>query len=207
MNLLQPGIVIRGSSNKKGGHTQVGNKELFQTYSKEVYRTCYYMVHDAVDAEDLCQEVFITLFRSEWQSIEYLKAWIMKVTVNTCLNHLKRRSSLQQKLTASLHILRENAEPPVDRLVEQKETKLEWATYMSRLPAKFRAVLTLRYMHDFSLEEIRNMLDIPLGTVKSRQHKGLRLMKKILEDAGVQTLSKEEEPYGQNRNTAKASTK
>ncbi|MEK3879342.1 RNA polymerase sigma factor [Paenibacillus sp. FSL M7-0420] len=185
----------------------MGNRELFQTYNKEVYRTCYYMVHDAADAEDLCQEVFITLFRSEWQGVEYLKAWIMKITVNTCLNHLKRRNSLQQKLAAHLHMFRENPQPPVDKLVEQKETKLEWAGYMSRLPAKIRAVLTLRYMHDFSLEEIRKMLDIPLGTVKSRQHKGLRMMKMILEEAGVQPITKEDDEYGQNRSTVKASLK
>ncbi|MEK5030662.1 RNA polymerase sigma factor [Paenibacillus sp. FSL R7-0302] len=185
----------------------MGNRELFQTYNKEVYRTCYYMVHDAADAEDLCQEVFITLFRSEWQGVEYLKAWIMKITVNTCLNHLKRRNSLQQKLAAHLHMFRENPQPLVDKLVEQKETKLEWAGYMSRLPAKIRAVLTLRYMHDFSLEEIRKMLDIPLGTVKSRQHKGLRMMKMILEEAGVQPITKEDDEYGQNRSTVKASLK
>lgn len=185
----------------------MGNRELFQTYSKEVYRTCYYMVHDAADAEDLCQEVFITLFRSQWQNIDHLKAWIIKVTVNTCLNHLKRKSSLQQKLTANLYLFRGSPEPPVEKLAEQKETKLEWAGYMSRLPVKIRAVLTLRYMHEFSLAEISGMLAIPLGTVKSRQHKGLRLMKKILEDAGVQITVKEEEQYGQHRSTAKASLK
>ncbi|KHL94621.1 DNA-directed RNA polymerase subunit sigma [Paenibacillus sp. IHB B 3415] len=185
----------------------MGNRELFQTYSKEVYRTCYYMVHDAADAEDLCQEVFITLFRSQWQNIDHLKAWIMKVTVNTCLNHLKRRNSLQQKLMANLHLFKGSPEPPVEKLAEQKETKLEWAGYMSRLPVKIRAVLTLRYMHDFSMDEISGMLAIPLGTVKSRQHKGLRLMKKILEETGVQIIAKEEEPYGQHRSTAKASLK
>lgn len=185
----------------------MGNKELFQTYSKEVYRTCYYMVHNAADAEDLCQEVFITLFRSQRQDIDYLRAWIMKITVNACLNHLKRKNSLQQKLTAHLYLFKGNPAPQVEKLVEQKETELEWAGYMSRLPVKIRAVLTLRYMHDFSLAEIAGMLAIPLGTVKSRQHQGLRLMKKVLEETGVQITAKEEEQYGQNRSTAKASLK
>ncbi|AIQ54263.1 RNA polymerase sigma factor [Paenibacillus sp. FSL R7-0331] len=161
------------------------NRELFEAYSKTVYRTCYYMVQDASDAEDLCQEIFITLFRSDWQCVEHLKAWIMKITVNTCLNHLKRSQSLRQKIAQNLHLWGSaKSEEPVERLVEQKETAQEWAGYMSRLPAKIRAVLTLRYMHDFSLAEIAEALSIPVGTAKSRQHKGIKMMRGILLEAG-----------------------
>ncbi|WP_342562468.1 RNA polymerase sigma factor [Paenibacillus sp. FSL R7-0345] len=163
------------------------NREIFEAYSKAVYRTCYYMVQDAADAEDLCQEVFITVFRSQWQNVEYTRAWIMKITVNTCLNHLKRSHSLRQKLAQNLHLWgRNGSEEPVERLIEQKETAQEWAGYMSRLPAKIRAVLTLRYMHDFSLAEIAEALSIPVGTAKSRQHKGIKMMREILNEAGFQ---------------------
>ncbi|MNN96795.1 ECF RNA polymerase sigma factor SigW [compost metagenome] len=57
---------------------------------------------------------------------------------------------------------------------------------MSRLPAKIRAVLTLRYMHDFSLTEISEALSIPVGTAKSRQHKGIKLLKEILLETEIQ---------------------
>lgn len=162
------------------------NRELFEAYNKAVYRTCYYMVHDTADAEDLCQEVFITVFRSQWQDVEYIRAWIMKITVNACLNHLKRSRSLQQKVAQNLHLWNGNSETAVERLIEQKETELEWAGYLSKLPVKIRAVLTLRYMHDFSLAEISEALSIPLGTAKSRQHKGLKMMRRILLEAGIQ---------------------
>lgn len=161
----------------------LSQRELFETYNKEVYRTCYYMVHDAADAEDLCQEVFITVFRSNWQNVEYLKAWMIKITIHTCLNHLKRQRSLQQKIAANLHLFMGRLETPVEKLFEQKETTMEWGSYMSRLPVKIRAVLTLRYMHDFSLAEISDALNIPLGTTKSRLHKGLKMLKEMLEDA------------------------
>ncbi|WNS47115.1 RNA polymerase sigma factor [Paenibacillus sp. MMS20-IR301] len=192
---------------KKGGLTQVGNKELFQTYSKEVYRTCYYMVHDAADAEDLCQEVFITIFRSQWQEIDYLKAWIMKITVNTCLNHLKRQQSLQQKLLANLYMFKASPQASVEKLVEQQETKLEWAGYMSRLPVKIRAVLTLRYMHDFSLAEVADALSIPIGTVKSRLHKGLRSMKEMLREPGLPEELRKGEIYEQSGRCAETAVK
>ncbi|MBT2288140.1 RNA polymerase sigma factor [Paenibacillus albidus] len=183
------------------------NRELFETYNRDVYRTCYYMVHNAADAEDLTQEVFITAFRTNREQIDYPKAWIMRIAVNQCLNHLRRRRSLQQKVSANPYLFTGGEDKTVDRLVEDKERAEEWAGYMSALPVKIRAVLTLRYMHDFSLAEISGLLGIPQGTVKSRQHKGLRLMRKILLNAGIQLEDKEEDSYGSHGKTLKASIK
>lgn len=160
------------------------NRELFETYNKDVYRTCYYMVHDAADAEDLTQDVFITVFRSNREHVEHIKAWIMKITVNHCLNHLKRKRTLQQKITDNLHFFNKTAETAVEQQIEQRETEVEWAQYMSQVPIKLRMVLTLRYMHDFSLAEISDLLSIPLGTTKSRLHKGLTVMRRILAGGG-----------------------
>lgn len=183
------------------------NRELFDTYSREVYRTCYYMVQDAGDAEDLTQEVFITVFRSNREKIEHLRAWIMKIAVNHCLNHLRRRRNYQEKIAAHPHLFTGQEEKSVDRQAEERESAAEWAAYMSRLPVKIRAVLTLRYMHDFSLAEISGLLSIPLGTTKSRVHKGLKLMRGILQEAGVQSEEGEGETYECNRKYAEASFK
>lgn len=160
------------------------NRELFETYNKDVYRTCYYMVHDAADAEDLTQDVFITVFRSNREHVEHIKAWIMKITVNHCLNHLKRKRTLQQKITDNLHFFNKTAETAVEQQIEQRETEVEWAQYMSQVPIKLRMVLTLRYMHDFSLAEISDLLSIPLGTTKSRLHKGLTVMRRTCRRRG-----------------------
>lgn len=183
------------------------NRELFDKYSREVYRTCYYMVHDTCDAEDLTQEVFITIFRSNRENIKYLKAWIMKITVNHCLNHLRRRRNYQDKVAAYPYLLSGQEEKPVDRQAEDRESAAEWAAHMSRLPDKIRAVLTLRYMHDFSLPEISGLLSIPLGTAKSRVHKGLKLMRGILQEAGVQSDKGGGSAYEKNRKYAEASIK
>ncbi|MDQ0494094.1 RNA polymerase sigma factor [Paenibacillus brasilensis] len=183
------------------------NRELFDLYQRDVYRTCYYMVHNASDAEDLTQEVFITLFRSHREHIGQLKAWIMKITVNHCLNYLKRRNSLHMKVSSNPHLFTGTESKPVDRQVEERESAEEWAAYMNRLPAKIRAVLTLRYMHDFTLAEISELLAIPLGTVKSRAHKGLRLMERILRDAGAHIPEMGGENYEQRRKSIEAQIK
>lgn len=183
------------------------NRELFETYQKDVYRTCYFMVHDAADAEDLTQEVFITIFRNNRENVEHLKAWIMKITVNHCLNHLRRRRSFQRKITANPFLFTGNEGKAVDRQVEERESAEEWAIYMNHLPAKIRAVLTLRYIHDFSLAEISGLLSIPLGTTKSRLHKGHRHMKNVLQEAGVQIKDGEGESYENNGKYAEATIK
>lgn len=175
----------------------ISNRELFEQYNRDVYRTCYYMVHNAADAEDLCQEVFITVFRSNTGQIEHLRAWIMKITVNLCLNHLKRQRSLLDKISSNLHLFTGTGEEKsIERQIEERESADEWAASMNRLPVKIRTVLTLRYMNDFSLTEISEMLSIPLGTTKSRLHNGLRLLKRLIGNRSMHDI-KEGEDYGQ----------
>ncbi|GJM73960.1 hypothetical protein HMSSN036_61760 [Paenibacillus macerans] len=65
-------------------------RELFDCYNKDVYRTCYYMLRNAQDAEDVCHDVFVTVFRQDWQRIEHVRAWIMRITMNHCLNLLRK---------------------------------------------------------------------------------------------------------------------
>ncbi|CAH1055817.1 RNA polymerase sigma factor [Paenibacillus pseudetheri] len=183
------------------------NRELFEAYNKDVYRTCYYMVHDAADAEDLTQDVFITVFRTNRENVEHLKAWIMKITVNHCLNHLKRKRTLQQKVSDNLYLFEKSPEIPVEQLIEMREMTMEWAKYLRKLPVKLRVVITLRYMHDFSLAEVSELLSIPLGTTKSRLHKGLKVLRRILLEAGVQIEGKEGEVYEKVGEYAGASVK
>lgn len=155
-------------------------KDLFETYRKEVYRTCYSMLRRAADAEDVCQEVFITVFRHDWQKVEFLKTWIMKIAMNQCINHLKKENRFVQKGRWLQQHAAVQAEKPVDEIVEQKETAIECLELLHQLPVKIRAVVSLRYLNECPLNEIAAILDIPTGTVKSRMNKGLKLMRKMI---------------------------
>ncbi|MDO3409305.1 RNA polymerase sigma factor [Saccharibacillus sp. CPCC 101409] len=166
------------------------NKELFETYRSDVYRTCYYMLGQAADAEDICQEVFMTAFRSGWQHIDNVQAWLLRIAVNRCLNLLKRRTTLRSKLTTHSRLLVRAPEQTPDAAAEDREAAEEWAGYLGRLPIKIRAVISLRYIHDLAIAEIAEILKIPAGTVKSRQHKGLKLLKQMLEKQGKLKLNK-----------------
>ncbi|MCE5170952.1 RNA polymerase sigma factor [Paenibacillus profundus] len=160
------------------------DREFFERYNKEVYRTCYYMLRDASDAEDICQEVFMKALTSGWQQVEYLKTWLMRITVNHCLNHLRRRKTRRMKEKMLLLFQREQTEPSAFSMVERQETEDEWKRRMARLPDKIRVVVTLRFTNDLALKDIADILDIPVGTVKSRLNRGLKLMKAMLEEPG-----------------------
>jgi RNA polymerase sigma-70 factor (ECF subfamily) len=158
-------------------------RELFDSYNKDVYRTCYYMLRNAQDAEDLCHDVFVTVFRQDWRSVEHTRAWILRIAMNQCLNLLKRKQA-QLKKVSQVQLLQEQTTATVksvDTIVLEKAAEEEWDALLRQLPEKLMAVVTLRYIGELSLVEIAVTLKIPVGTVKSRLHKALKIMRKKLE--------------------------
>lgn len=171
-------------------------KELFETYNKDVYRTCYFMLQHAADAEDVCQEVFMTVFRHDWRQVEHLKTWLMRVTVNHCLNQLrkdKRLKSKQERLQLEPATWTEKA---AETIAEERESALEARYLLRRLPGKMKAVVSLRFINDCTLNEIADILGIPVGTVKSRLHKGLKLMQRMAVKGKI-NQGKDGKTYGQ----------
>lgn len=164
----------------------MSEKELFEMYSKDVYRTCYYMLHHAQDAEDVCHDVFITVFRQDWQNVEYKKTWLMKITVNHCLNYLKRERTFKQREKKQFLLTPQQTVDPVDTRIEQVEESALWEQWVQELPEKMRSAILLRYMNELSLAEISEILGVPLGTVKSRIYKGVRMLRKKWDQAGKQ---------------------
>lgn len=158
-------------------------RELFDAYNKDVYRTCYYMLRNAQDAEDLCHDVFVTVFRQEWRNVEHTRAWIMRITMNHCLNLLRRNQTQREKQSQVqwLHEQTTASVKSVDTIVLEKAATAEWEKLLNQLPDKLMAVITLRYIGKLSMTEIAETLKIPVGTVKSRLHKALKIMRKKLE--------------------------
>ncbi|WP_281884230.1 RNA polymerase sigma factor [Paenibacillus sp. YYML68] len=157
------------------------DRELFEAYRTDVYYICYYMLHNSADAEDVCQEVFLKAFQVDRSGIERLKPWLLRIAVNQCDHQLGRRKvgvwkEMKQFLQQTLQ-----AHEPADEAVLRIEREDDLKRWLQQLPIKSRVVLTLRYVHELSLQEIAESLDIPLGTVKSRLNAGLVRIKKHIE--------------------------
>ncbi len=159
-------------------------RELFDSFNKDVYRTCYYMLRNAQDAEDLCHDVFITVFRQNWRSIEHTRAWIMRITMNHCLNLLRKNKTQRDKQSEVQwqHEQATSSIKSVDTIVLEKAAEEEWEELLKQLPDKLMAVVTLRYIGELSMVEIAETLKIPVGTVKSRLHKALKIIRKKFEN-------------------------
>jgi len=163
--------------------SRLTEKELFEIYNKDVYRTCYYMLHHAQNAEDVCHDVFITVFRQDWRKVEYMKTWLMKITVNHCLNFMKREHASKQREKRLFMLTPQRTVDPVDQVAQHAEESELWEQWVQELPEKIRSAILLRYMNEFSLSETAETLEVPLGTVKSRIYKGIRLLRKKWEKA------------------------
>ncbi|MDF2936503.1 MAG: polymerase sigma factor [Paenibacillaceae bacterium] len=177
-------------------------KELFETYKKDVYKTCLYMLQQKADAEDVCQDVFVSVFRHDWRQVEYLKTWLLRVTVNHCLNHLKKSSRYRTDGQIILFQRRQATAKAAEAVAEERESAMETVQLLGRLPAKIRAAVSLRYLQECSLNEISSILSIPEGTVKSRLNKGLKLLRPLMEARGIAMEKEGAHTYGQDGNKA-----
>ena len=162
-------------------------ESLFQTYRERVFKTAYLMVLDEEDAKDVLQEVFITVWKSRDTfdpAKGKLATWLHRITVNQCLmRHRKKRP-----IVASLEEARESGfDLPETRSSELPEeiamSRWEYeklAAAINSLDGKYRPVFILRHFDDLSYEEIAQVMDIPLGTVKSRLSQTMKTLRKVL---------------------------
>jgi RNA polymerase sigma factor (sigma-70 family) len=148
---------------------------LFERYKNLVYRTAYLALGDTHSAEDALQEVFVLVHRSLRGFDPHRAAfstWLYRITINYCLNHRRRRSLL----SAPLDELATTGEFPGAQAGDEDV----WQAVHS-LTAKQRAVVILRYSWELSYADMAQVLEIPLGTVKSRLDLALKTLRRVLD--------------------------
>jgi RNA polymerase sigma-70 factor, ECF subfamily len=156
--------------------------ELYDRYQRMVYRTALAITGDADAAADLLQDVFLRLFRfADHIDIERpLEPWLYRMTANLAYTWVKRSRRWLHPLEDLIdRIPGFNRQSPHDEV----EGNDEWETVMravSSLPFTQRVVVVLYYLNDLSLQEIADILEVPVGTVKSRLHYGRLALKKKL---------------------------
>ena len=154
---------------------------IFQDYRKMVFKTAYLMTGRKEEAEDILQEVFVSVWRSRSTFNPRkgkLSTWIYRITVNQCLSWRRRKKpallSLEEKNIDLLDT------KPTKQPEEILVTRLEYEKLlkaMNALDSRHRSVLVLRYFNDLSYDEIAQVIGIPLGTVKSRINQALKSLR------------------------------
>lgn len=150
-------------------------EQILYAYERLIYSIAYHMTGNAEDARDITQESALKIYRSlpSCHETKGLKPWICKITQNTCLDHLRKRKSrpvvsydamLEQGNAAE----REDSDPTPEQRMMSKESQRKILLAINKLPPEQRLVITLRGIKNMSYEEIAEITDTSLGTVKSR---------------------------------------
>lgn len=168
-------------------------EELMQSHESRIYAIALRMMGNREDAQDCAQEAMVRIYRAmgSFKGQSALATWIYRITMNTCLDELRRRKA--RKIT-SLDSLVDNGWSPTDTgdtpeehgLRVEKQNALNQA--IQSLPDDMRAAIILRDVKGYSYDEIASILDANVGTIKSRISRGREKLREI--------LSKQSELFG-----------
>lgn len=164
---------------------QNGDRDALITLLREiehhVYRTAFYMLGNEQDAQDAAQEALIRIY-TKIQSYEekaLFKTWVQRIVTNVCIDKFRKK-----KATVSIeeHNLVFTAEQTVEDAILSADLAKEIETAIHKLPEHHRTVVVLRYLQDFSYNEIAESLDLPLNTVKSYLFRARQQLQTLLQD-------------------------
>jgi RNA polymerase sigma-70 factor, ECF subfamily len=162
-------------------------------YSKQLYAAAMRMTRNPADAEDLVQETFLKAYRAydSFTAGTNLKAWLYRILTNTYINKYRRAARRPDEVDLgdvedlymyrrigseeSMEAARTTEDKVLDGLVESDIKKA-----VESLPENFRIPVLLADLEGLSYQEIADILEIPIGTVMSRLHRGRKAMQKTL---------------------------
>lgn len=169
-------------------------EKLIQLYEKKVYNIALRMSRNHDDALDISQDVFIRVYRSlsGFKEESSFSTWLFRITTNICIDHLRKRERSQK--TVSLYRTDEDGEefelPIVDPEAspelhyDRREMTETLRSCVDELPPDQREIIVLRDINGLSYEEIAQVLDCNLGTVKSRINRARNRLQMNLLKAG-----------------------
>lgn len=170
---------------------------LIEQYHQQIYSLVYRIVNDPADAADTTQEVFIKVFRGvgRFNGASSLKTWVYRIALHEAANqrrwwfrHKSHETSIEppessesgESVLALKDLLVDEGATPYESSI-QAELRRRVETELSHVPEPYRTTVILRDLEDLSYEEIAEVMETSLGTVKSRLMRGRDALKKRLE--------------------------
>jgi RNA polymerase sigma-70 factor (ECF subfamily) len=157
-------------------------EELVKKYQREVYGLACRMVSDAEEARDLAQQAFLQAFIhiKSFRRDAQFRTWLFRIAINQCYNFLKGRRKFGDTIDCDeVNLAGEEASPEED-LVSQDDRRRLYAA-MAQLPAKQRAVITLKIEQGLSYQEISQILGGTAGAARVNYCQALKTLKKYMQ--------------------------
>lgn len=148
--------------------------DLVRRHQHRVYSVCLRILGDADTAADVAQDTFLTVLRKleGFRGDAAFTTWLHRVAVNACYDELRRK-----RRRPMLHVVADDRPehepgPPAPDHADEVAGTRDVATALASIPEEFRVTLVLADVQDMAYEQISKVLDVPVGTVKSRVHRG-----------------------------------
>lgn len=170
------GIEVLVKKAKKGDKEAL--VKLIMDKKQDYYKLAYVYMKNREDALDAMQNMIVILYEKIYglRQEDAFYSWSKTILVNSCKNLLKKNKKL---------VLLDEVEEVYGETISQKDEEIMLESYLNKLSIKHQEVIKLRYYLDLDYETIADLLKIPVGTVKSRIHIG---MKKLKESFGGEEL-------------------
>jgi RNA polymerase sigma-70 factor, ECF subfamily len=163
--------------------------DIVDLYQHKLYQICYRMLGNKQEAEDITQEAFIRAYINlhTFDQKRKFSTWIYRIATNLCIDRIRKKKpdyylDAEVAGTEGLDMYSQIAidEALPEEQLEKMELQDRIQYEISRLPEKYRSVIVLKYIEELSLQEISEILDMPLGTVKTRIHRGREALRQQL---------------------------
>ena len=159
--------------------------ELVTRYQTAVYNLAYRMLGDAGEAEDAAQEVFLRIYRrlATYDADHRFSTWVLSIASHYCIDLLRRKRPWLVPLENISNWMRARSRGPeaAALAVEQQDIV---RGLLAKLPEHYRLVLLLRYWHDLGYEEIAQVVDLPVSTIKARLHRARNALAALVNGDG-----------------------
>ncbi len=177
----------------RGGDLDSFN-QLVLRWERPIYALAYRVIGREEDARDVAQETFLRAFRalSGFKGEAKFSSWIYRITLNLCRDWIRRQRRtpvMQAPEGVDIIELAGEATPSasIEDLIALKELGRAVGQAMAALPEEQRNAIILKEYHGLTFQEIADLLECPLSTVKTRLYQGLTVLRKQLQAAGVQS--------------------
>lgn len=168
-------------------------EDIVKKYENKVYGIVFHMMKNQNEVEDLAQEVFLKVYKNldKFKGESSLYTWIYKITVNLCLDELKKRRNiiyLDEKISVEDGEIDKELpsnERSQEELYEDKELRENLHRCINKLPDKQKMMIVLRDIKGFSYDEIAEITNNKIGTVKSQINRARLRLKELLDKEGT----------------------
>lgn len=160
-------------------------EELIFACEKRVYNIAYRLMGNEADAYDMAQESLIKIYKgiTSFKGESSLSSWVYRLTVNTCMDGLRKRKNTPISLEYSMEVgvpFEDSFSPTPEEQALSLESAEDIQKAINCLSEVYRAVIVMRDIDGYSYEEISDMLDVSVGTVKSRINRGREKLRELL---------------------------